>query len=68
MVRIWVQPGGKRDASPGLRVRARSSQWALGGTHAFHNKVFRIDYVFTSPSVSVLFMDTSHVVTTDRHP
>ena len=32
------------------------------------SKVFRIDYVFTSPSVSVLFMDTSHVMTTDRHP
>jgi len=39
MVRIWVQPGGKRDASPGLRVRARSSQWALGGTHAFQNSM-----------------------------
>jgi len=60
--RCLSRPSG---ASALLKVGPR---WHACLPELDESKVFRIDYVFTSPSVSVLFMDTSHVVTTDRHP
>jgi hypothetical protein len=52
--------------------RERASHWDARW-HACllerdENKIFRIDYAFTSPSASVLSVDTSHTVTTNGHP